>query len=163
MPTTLTTDQLRALRETFGTLTITARRSSDTYIARAAGVRRRSASCTASAEDAARRLACGIFGVADHHLDLCHVASGVFQICIADPDGLTPSEAKALNYLAEAGGTLDIVSPDLARTLWFLSHRRSDLVELANAPADLSGTRPYHRATITAAGRAALQPKKGGA
>lgn len=163
MATTPTADQLRALRRDFGTITITTRRTSDTYVARAAGVRRRSASCTMSSEHAARRLACGIFQVADHHLDLVYAATGVFYVSVADPDGLTPTEVKALRALIEAGGKGDITSPLLARTLRNMESRRPGLVMLVNVPADSAGTKPYFGAVVTVAGRAAYEAAKGGA
>lgn len=163
MPATLTTDQLHGLRATFGTLTITARRTSDTYLARAAGVRRRSCSSTMSAEEAARGLAQKIFGIGDHYLDLCHAATGVFYVSIADPDGLTPTEFKALDSLMEAGGMGDVFSPCLARTLRNLAFRRPGLVTITDTPPDRTGTKPYFGAVVTAAGRAALSAAKGGA
>lgn len=158
---TLNRDQLHAIRRAMGTLTITTRRVSDTYVARAAGVRRRSASCTMGAEEAARRLACGIFNVADLYLDVKIAASGIYYVSVADPDGLTQAETKALWALIEAGGSGDITSPLLARTLRNLNSRRPGLVTITNAVPDSAGMKPYFGAIVTAAGREAYEAAKG--
>jgi hypothetical protein len=158
---TVIADDLRARRAKFGTLAITTRHRSDTYIARAAGVHGRSASCTMGPLEAALQLARKIFGVPDYFFDVRAAAATVYYIDLADPDGLTAAEIKGLSVLIESlDGMGSVTSPLLARTLRNLCMRRPGLVTLCDVPPDSAGTKPYFGAVVTAAGRTAYAAAK---